>query len=104
MHNFVYVTASSKEEAERIAKALLEKRLAACVNIFPIKSYFWWEGKIDEAEEYGMIVKTTADRFPEVRDEVKRLHSYSVPCICAIPVERGLREFLDWISETVGGE
>ncbi len=101
MHNFVYITASSKGEAEKLAKHLLEKKLAACVNIFPIKSYFWWEGKIEEAEEYGMIVKTRAEKFSALRDEVKKLHSYTVPCICAIPIERGLKEFLDWIDETV---
>ncbi len=101
MHNFVYITASSKEEAEKIAKHLLEKKLAACVNIFPIESYFWWEGKIEKADEYAMIVKTRAEKFAELRDEVKKVHSYSVPCICAIPIERGLKEFLDWIDETV---
>ncbi len=101
MHNFIYVTASSKDEAERIAKRLLEKKLAACVNVLPIKSYFWWEGRIEEAEEYAMIVKTRAEMFSKVRDEIKAIHSYSVPCICAIPIERGLEEFLKWIDETV---
>ncbi len=101
MHNFIYVTASSKEEAEKIAKTLLEKRLAACVNIFPIRSYFWWEGKVDEAEEYAMIIKTRAEMFSKIRDEIKAIHSYSTPCICAIPIERGLKEFLEWIDETV---
>jgi periplasmic divalent cation tolerance protein len=101
MHNFIYVTASSKEEAEKIAKIMLEKKLAACVNIFPIKSYFWWEGKIEEAEEYAMIIKTRAEKFSKIREEVKAAHSYTVPCICAIPIERGLKEFLDWIDEIV---
>lgn len=103
MHNFIYITAPSKDEAEKIAKILLEKRLAACVNIFPVKSYFWWEEKIDEAEEYAMIVKTRSEKFSEIREVVKDIHSYSVPCICAIPIERGLKEFLDWIDETVDG-
>ncbi len=101
MYTFVYITASSKEEAEKIAKAVLEKKLAACVNIFPIKSFFWWENKIEVAEEYGMIVKTKMEKFSELRDFVRSIHSYSVPCICSIPVERGLREFLDWIDKTV---
>ncbi|WP_202319971.1 divalent-cation tolerance protein CutA [Archaeoglobus neptunius] len=103
MHNFIYITASSKEEAEGIARDLLEKRLAACVNIFPIKSYFWWEGKIEGALEWALIVKTRSEKFAEIRDEVKKIHSYSVPCICAIPIERGLKEFLEWIDETVEG-
>ncbi|AAB89277.1 MULTISPECIES: divalent-cation tolerance protein CutA [Archaeoglobus] len=101
MHNFIYITAPSLEEAERIAKRLLEKKLAACVNIFPIKSFFWWEGKIEAATEFAMIVKTRSEKFAEVRDEVKAMHSYTTPCICAIPIERGLKEFLDWIDETV---
>ena len=83
---------------------MLEKRLAACVNIFPIKSYFWWEGKIEAATEFALIVKTRSEKFTEIREEVKAMHSYSVPCICAIPIERGLKEFLDWIDETVGQE
>ncbi len=101
MYTFVYITASSKEEAEKIARALLEKKLAACVNIFPIKSFFWWQNEIQSAEEYGMIVKTRSEKFSELRDFVKSIHSYTVPCICAFSVERGLREFLDWIDKTV---
>ncbi len=101
MYNFVYITVPSLEEAEKIARTLLEKRLAACVNIFPVKSMYWWEGKIETATEFAMIVKTRAEKFSELRDEVRKLHSYSVPCICALPIERGLREFLDWIDESV---
>ncbi|MBO8179346.1 MAG: divalent-cation tolerance protein CutA [Archaeoglobus sp.] len=101
MYNFIYITAPSLEEAEKIAKRLLEKKLAACVNIFPIKSFFWWEGKIEAANEFALIVKTTTEKFAEVRDEVKAVHSYTTPCICTIPIERGLKEFLEWIEETV---
>ncbi len=98
MHYFVYVTASSRDEAEKVAMHVLEKKLAACVNIFPISSFYWWEGKIERAEEYGMIIKTSAEKFSKLREEIKRVHSYSTPCICAFAVERGLREFLDWID------
>ena len=101
MHVFVYITASSEDEAKKIARHLLEKKLAACVNIFPIRSFFWWEGKIEEAEEYGMIVKTRAEKFAKLREEVKKIHSYSVPCVCSVPIERGLREFLEWIDESL---
>ncbi|MET1125146.1 MAG: divalent-cation tolerance protein CutA [Archaeoglobaceae archaeon] len=101
MYSFVYVTTPSQEEAEKIARALLEKRLAACVNIFPVRSMFWWEGKIETALEFAMIIKTKAEKFSEIRELVKSMHSYTVPCICEISVERGLREFLDWIDETV---
>lgn len=101
MFSFVYITASSKDEAEKIAKLLLEKKLAACINIFPINSFFWWEGKIERAEEFAMIVKTKAEKFSELRDFVKSIHSYTTPCICSISVEKGLRDFLDWIDRTV---
>jgi len=101
MHNFIYITAPSLDEAEKIARRLLEKKIAACVNIFPIKSFFWWEGKIESATEFALIVKTTSEKFAEVRDEVKSIHSYTIPCICSVPIERGLKEFLDWIEETV---
>ncbi|RLI82240.1 divalent-cation tolerance protein CutA [Archaeoglobales archaeon] len=102
MHNFVYITAPTKKDAEELARKILERRLAACVNIFKIKSLYIWEGKIEESDEYGMIVKTRAEKFAELREEVRKLHKYSTPCICAIPIERGLKEFLDWIDELVG--
>ncbi|RLI70593.1 divalent-cation tolerance protein CutA [Archaeoglobales archaeon] len=102
MYIFVYITASNIDEAKKISKSLLEKKLAACVNIFPITSFFWWEGKIDESEEVAMIVKTKADRFKELKDEVLSLHSYTTPCICTIPIEEGFRKFLDWIDEVLG--
>ncbi len=101
MYYFIYVTASSKEEAERIAKHLLEKKLAACVNFWKIESMYWWEGQIQRDEEYAMIVKTRAEKFSEVREEIKKIHSYTTPCICALNVEEGDRKYLDWIDETV---
>ncbi|HIP25474.1 MAG TPA: divalent-cation tolerance protein CutA [Archaeoglobus profundus] len=104
MFIFVYITTSSLDEARNIAKHLLERRLAACVNIFPIRSLFWWEGKIEECNEFAMIVKTRADKFKELKEEVKKIHSYSVPCICSFVVEEGLRDFLDWIDKTVEHE
>ena len=102
MYIFVYITASNIDEAKKIARSLLEKKLAACVNLFPITSLFWWEGKIDESDEVAMIVKTKADRFKELKDEVLSLHSYATPCICAVSIEEGFRKFLDWIDEVIG--
>ncbi len=101
MFVFVYITAKDFDEARKIARHLLEKRLIACANIFPVRSMFWWEGKIEECLEFVIICKTKAEKFKELREEVKRIHSYSVPCICSFVVEEGLREFLDWIEETV---
>lgn len=104
MFIFVYITCESLDEARRIAKHLLEKKLIACANIFPVRSLFWWEGKIEECNEFAMIVKTKAEKFKELREEVKKIHSYSVPCICAFVVEEGNRDFLEWIEKTVEHE
>ncbi len=104
MFIFVYITCESLDEARKIARHLLEKRLIACANIFPVRSLFWWEGKIEECNEFVMIVKTKAERFKELREEVKKIHSYSVPCICAFVVEEGNKEFLEWIEKTVEHE
>ncbi len=104
MFVFVYVTCESFDEARKIARHLLEKRLIACANIFPVRSLFWWEGKIEECNEFVIIMKTKAEKFKELREEVKKVHSYSVPCICAFVVEEGNREFLDWIEKTVEHE
>ncbi|RUM41063.1 MAG: divalent-cation tolerance protein CutA [Desulfocapsa sp.] len=101
MFIFVYITAKDFDEARKIARHLLEKKLIACANIFPVRSMFWWEGKIEECVEFVVIVKTKAEKFKELREEVKKIHSYSVPCICSFVVEEGLREFLDWIDKTV---
>ena len=101
MYHFVYVTFPSRDEALRIAKHILEKRLAACVNLWEINSMYWWENEIQEDEEVAMIIKTRAEKFSELRDEIKKLHSYTTPCICALQVEEGNLEFLRWIDSIV---
>lgn len=96
------VTCSSKAEAKKIAGSLLDKRLVACANIVPdIGSRFWWKGKIDNAREVLVIMKTRKENFRKIEREVKRLHSYDVPEIIAIPIMAGNKEYLDWITETV---
>jgi periplasmic divalent cation tolerance protein len=96
---FVYMTAGSVEEARKIGRALVEARLAACVNIIPgMTSLYWWQGKIDEGSETVMIAKTRADLVPQLTERVKALHSYTVPCVVSIPIENGNRAFLDWIE------
>jgi periplasmic divalent cation tolerance protein len=98
----VYVTVSSKVEAEKITHILLEERLIACANILgPVSSYFHWEGKIDLAEEYLMIMKTRADLFVVLEKRVKVLHSYEVPEILAVPIVNGSVEYFDWIACTL---
>ena len=104
MFIFVYMTCESLDEARKIARHLLEKKLIACANIFPVRSLFWWEGKIEECNEFVMIVKTKAEKFKELREEVKKIHSYSIPCICSFVVEEGNRDFLNWIEKSIEHE
>lgn len=96
----VLSTAGSKDEAEKIGKELVERRLAACVNIVPqVRSIYRWEGKIEQSEELLLVIKTTADRYPAVQDAIKELHSYVLPeCVC-LAVEDGSKEYVGWIVE-----
>ena len=98
----VYVTASDVKEAKKIARAVVEERLAACANIYPeIKSIYWWQGKVEESSETALVLKTRKELVPKLIERVKQLHSYTVPCIIALPIAEGNREFLEWIkSET----
>ena len=83
----VLTTASSTEEARRIANELVERRLAACVNVVTkLDSMFRWKDKVQESEEYLLMVKTTKDLFPKVRDAIKQMHSYEVPEIISLAV------------------
>ncbi|MCX5668320.1 MAG: divalent-cation tolerance protein CutA [Candidatus Omnitrophica bacterium] len=98
----IMVTCASREEARRIAGRLLEKRLVACANILPkIESRFWWKGKLDSAAELLVTMKTVRSNFKKIEAEIKRVHSYEVPEIIAVPIVSGSRDYLDWISRTV---
>jgi periplasmic divalent cation tolerance protein len=98
----VLSTAGSQEEAKKIAHALVERRLAACVNVVgPIESVYRWKGEVESAAEFLLIVKTTAEAFERVREAIGELHSYELPECIAIKVESGSSEYLDWISENV---
>ncbi len=98
----VYVTAATGAEARRIARALVEERLAACVNIMgPIGSLYRWKGAIAESREVAFWAKTTRARFAALRARVCALHSYDVPCVVALPIAAGHRPFLAWIAGSV---
>jgi periplasmic divalent cation tolerance protein len=96
----VLVTCGSKKEARHIAKSLVECRLAACVQEVggPVHSTYRWKGKIESGKEFLLLIKTTRKRFSAVSELVRNLHSYDVPEIIALPVERGSRDYLDWIT------
>jgi periplasmic divalent cation tolerance protein len=101
-HKLVLTTAGSKEEARRIARTLVERRLAACVNVIPqIESVYRWQGNIEEAEEWLLLIKTTGAAFERVRDAIRELHSYDLTeCIC-LAIDGGSSAYLEWLQNSV---
>jgi periplasmic divalent cation tolerance protein len=100
--NFIYMTSGSKAEAQKIGKALVESRLAACVNILDnMQSIYRWEQEIQQDTEVVLIAKTTDSLVSELIEKVKALHSYDCPCIVSLPILDGYRPFLNWIHEEV---
>jgi periplasmic divalent cation tolerance protein len=98
----VFITVKDAEEAQKIAKALLKRRQAACVNIVPgVNSHFWWKDKLDAVEECLIIVKSKESLLPEIIKSVRKIHSYSIPEIIALPIIDGSREYLEWIDSEV---
>lgn len=99
----VLTTVSSEEEAERISSLLIERRLAACVQILgPIASRYRWQGQVEEEREWQCLAKTEADRYAEVEAAIREAHSYEEPEILAIPILAGSSGYLGWISDNVG--
>lgn len=97
----IFVTTKDRQEAEAIARNLVEEKLAACVNILDgVQSVFWWEGKVDQAQEALLMIKSRKDLLPQIITAVKSLHSYSVPEIIALPVQDGHSDYLKWIEES----
>lgn len=98
----IFVTASSRREAEIIANSLISKKLAACVNIIEgITSIFFWDNKINNAKECLLIAKTKRNIFCKLKKEIKLLHSYDTPEIIALPIIAGDEKYLRWIDESV---
>ena len=96
----VLVTTTTREEAEKIAQLLLDRRKVACVNIVPgVHSVFRWQGKLDSAQECLLIAKTRISLVPQVVDLVRGAHSYTVPEIIALPVVAGNQDYLEWIDQ-----
>ncbi len=96
----VYTTTGDQAEAQKIGRTLVEEKLAACVNIHPIQSIYRWQGKIEEAREVAILVKTRAELADKVIERVKELHSYEIPDIISWPIERGYPDFLRWLEES----
>lgn len=102
-HSLIYVTASSREEAMSLGRALVEARLAACANILAgMVSLYWWEGAVQQGDEAVLVLKTRTDLVPAATARITELHSYDCPCVVALPITGGNAGFLDWISrETI---
>ena len=99
----ILITAGSADEAVKIAKALVDEHLAACVNILPgVRSFFFWEGKTQEAAESLMVCKSRLAMMDRLVGRVRELHTYSVPEIIALRIEAGLPEYLRWVGESTG--
>ena len=93
-------TVEKKEDAEKIARVILEKRLGACVQIAgPVSSHYWWQGKIDSAEEYLCVIKSRAELYPELEAAIKKVHPYEVPEIMAVPVTSLSAEYGKWLEK-----
>ncbi len=100
----VLVTVPSADEAARIARALVEERLAACGNVLPgLRSIYRWEGKVEDDAEALLVLKTTRARFAALRERVLALHPYTVAEVLALPVEAGSEKYLAWVAAETGG-
>jgi periplasmic divalent cation tolerance protein len=101
-YRIVLVTCGSITEARRIARSVVEKKLAACANIVrSVESVYRWKGKVERTQEVLAVVKTTAPRLPDLEREVNRLHSYDVPEFIVLPVIAGSQEYLKWVGDSV---
>lgn len=99
----VFSTASSAEEAEKIARGLVDGRLAACVNVVPgLRSYYRWRGKIEDSAEFLLVIKSTREHFEALRTLLEKLHSYEIPEVIAMPVLDGTQNYLNWMDGELG--
>ncbi len=99
----IYITHESESAAKQLTNQLLQEKHIACANIFPITSAYWWQGAVANEGEWVSIVKTTLERWPEVRNRVEELHPYEIPCIMKITVEAN-EAYEEWIRESVGDQ
>jgi periplasmic divalent cation tolerance protein len=98
----VFMTAASEDEARTIAQLLLKKHLIACANILgTVESKFWWQGKIDTAKEYYVIMKSDEKLFKKLAETVRKVHSYDIPEILAVPILKGWQPYLEWLKASL---
>ena len=98
----IMVTAASRRECRKIARHLVEAKLAACVNVTgPVESIYRWEGKLTDEKEFLMLIKSTRELFPEIKAEISKIHSYHTPEIICLPIIDGSRNYMQWVSDSV---
>ncbi|UBF29539.1 divalent-cation tolerance protein CutA [Kovacikia minuta CCNUW1] len=102
-YGVVMVTAVSRQEAETIARTLVQAHLAACVSLLPIHSIYTWQGEVHQEDEWQLLIKCDLTKFEAIEAKVRQVHSYEVPEIIALPILAGSKPYLDWISEQVQG-
>lgn len=98
---FIYTTFSSRKEAKKIGKELVQKKLAVCINIFPIDSIYCWQKKLVEDKEFAVIIKTKKINFKKIEKFILKNHSYTMPCILEIPVSRVTEKYLNWFNKNI---
>ena len=101
MEPIIVICTCKEEDAEKIVNALLTKKLIACANEFPIKSFFWWKGKMEKEEEILLIMKSFEERWDAIQKEIKKIHSYKVPEIVSLPMKNCSSEYLHWMKSVV---
>jgi len=102
-YRVVLITCATLEESRKVARAVVEKRLAACVNIVThaVESFYMWEGKLENGSEYLLLVKTSDERLEELKQTVLEMHSYDTPEFVALPIVAGTDEYLNWVGDSV---
>jgi periplasmic divalent cation tolerance protein len=100
----VLTTTGTLENAQQLAKALVDARLAACAQISQIESVYTWQGEVQQEKEFRILFKTTAERYEQVEKAICDLHSYELPAILALPVSQAYAPFVDWVEENSSGE
>ncbi|MCG3216327.1 MAG: divalent-cation tolerance protein CutA [Candidatus Heimdallarchaeota archaeon] len=95
----IKTTVNTEEEAIRISKELVENKFAACVQFFPISSYYRWKGQIEKSEEFLLLIKSDFSKYEDVEKKIKEIHSYELPEIEMIPIEKASSEYLNWVFE-----
>lgn len=96
----VLITVPDRESAKKIARNVIEKKLAACVNIYPVESMYWWKNQIEEATEFILLIKIRSQDFNRLKDFILKSHPYELPCIVRYEIVEGHKPYLDWIKES----